>query len=173
MELIKYPNEFLDKKVKPFDWENLDSEKIEQEMISIMMNSDGIGLAANQVSLDARVFTIFPKRTKGITKPFAVIDPTIEQISLNKIEDVEGCLSFPKLWIKVRRPEKVTVKFLDSKQKECIMEFSGYDARCFLHEYDHLEGITFVNPARVSKLRLDMALKKQKKAVKELEHGRA
>ena len=58
MELIKYPNEFLDKKVKPFDWENLDSEKIEQEMISIMMNSDGIGLAANQVSLDARVFTI-------------------------------------------------------------------------------------------------------------------
>jgi peptide deformylase len=53
------------------------------------------------------------------------------------------------------------------------MEFSGYDARCFLHEYDHLEGITFVNPARVSKLRLDMALKKQKKAIKELEHGRA
>ncbi len=116
MELIRYPNEFLDKKVKPFDWENLDSEKIEQEMISIMMNNDGIGLAANQVSLDARVFTIFPKRTKGITKPLAIIDPTIEQISLNKIEDVEGCLSFPKLWIKVRRPEKVTVKFLDSNQ---------------------------------------------------------
>ena len=167
MELIKHPNEWLEKKIKPFDWENLDSEKIEQEMVSIMEDNKGIGLAANQVGLDARVVTILPKNIKGITKSFAIIDPTIEQISLNKIEDVEGCLSFPKLWLKVRRPDKVTVKFLDSKQKECIMDFSGYDARCFLHEYDHLEGITFVSPLRVSKLRLDMAIKKQQKIIKE------
>ena len=72
MELIKHPNEWLEKKIKPFDWENLDSEKIEQEMVSIMEDNKGIGLAANQVGLDARVVTILPKNIKGITKSFAI-----------------------------------------------------------------------------------------------------
>ena len=73
----------------------------------------------------------------------------------------EGCLSHIGLLLNIRRPKKLVAKFLDIEENECILEFSGIDARCFLHEYDHLQGIEFTD--RVSKLKLDMAKKKQRK----------
>ena len=58
MELIKAPNEFLEKQVKPFDFEKHDAKKISEEMISIMEKNNGVGLASNQVELDAQIFII-------------------------------------------------------------------------------------------------------------------
>ena len=80
----------------------------------------------------------------------------------------EGCLSFPGLYFKVKRPSVVSVQYLDIEQKECIIKLEGLHARVFLHEYDHLQGITF--DQRISKLRLEMAKKKQEKLLKDL-HG--
>jgi len=62
------------------------------------------------------------------------------------------------------RPKGITAKYLDIDAKECTIELYDLDARCFLHEYDHLQGIEFTS--RVSKLKLDMAKKKANKRIK-------
>ena len=64
MKLIYHPNSWLDKKVKPFDFDNLNAKEIEEEMIEIMDKNQGVGLAANQVELDAQIFIIKPEGLK-------------------------------------------------------------------------------------------------------------
>ena len=160
MELIKAPNEFLEKQVAPFNFDTMDADKISKEMIQMMLKYKGVGLASNQVGIDAQIFVM------GEKDPMTVINPIVTEVNTEKVEMEEGCLSFPGLYMKVSRPSVVSVQYLDIEQKECIIKLEGFHARVFLHEYDHLQGITF--DQRVSKLRLDMAKKKQQKILKEL-----
>ena len=169
MKLIQSPNNFLKRKVKPFDFNELDAKQISGEMCQIMMAKNGLGLAANQVELDAQIFVMRPIENEAVTKPFAVINPVIMKVDSDTVLGKEGCLSHLGLLLNIRRPKTLVAKFLDIDAKECILEFSGIDARCFLHEYDHLQGIEFTD--RVSKLKLDMAKKKQKKLIKEHVNG--
>ena len=169
MQLIQSPNSFLTRKVKPFDFNELDAKQISGEMCQIMMAKNGLGLAANQVELEAQIFVMRPIENKEVTKPFAVINPVIMKVDSDTVLGKEGCLSHLGLLLNIRRPKTLVAKFLDIDAKECILEFSGIDARCFLHEYDHLQGIEFTD--RVSKLKLDMAKKKQKKLIKEHVNG--
>ena len=78
----------------------------------------------------------------------------------------EGCLSYPNLWLDVKRPKSISAKYFDRTHTERTITLYDLDARCFLHEYDHLQGVTFTD--RVSQLKLDRAIKKQKKVQK---HG--
>ena len=160
MKLIKAPDEFLEKQVKEFDFSNMDPAEISKNMIDTMHKYKGIGLAANQVGVDAQIFVM------GEKDPMTVINPIITEVGTEKVEMEEGCLSFPGLYMKVSRPSVVSVQYLDIEQKECIIKLEGFHARVFLHEYDHLQGITF--DQRVSKLRVDMAKKKQEKLIKAL-----
>jgi peptide deformylase len=169
MQLIQSPNSFLTRKVKPFNFNELDAKQISGEMCQIMMAKNGLGLAANQVELDAQIFVMRPIENEAVTKPFAVINPVIMKVDSDTVLGKEGCLSHLGLLLNIRRPKTLVAKFLDIDAKECILEFSGIDARCFLHEYDHLQGIEFTD--RVSKLKLDMAKKKQKKLIKEHVNG--
>ena len=169
MQLIQSPNSFLTRKVKPFDFNELDAKQISGEMCQIMMAKNGLGLAANQVELDAQIFVMRPIENEAVTKPFAVINPVIVKVDSDTVLGKEGCLSHLGLLLNIRRPKTLVAKFLDIDAKECILEFSGIDARCFLHEYDHLQGIEFTD--RVSKLKLDMAKKKQRKLIKEHVNG--
>jgi len=169
MQLIQSPNSFLTRKVKPFDFNELDAKQISGEMCQIMMAKNGLGLAANQVELDVQIFVMRPIENKEVTKPFAVINPVIMKVDSDTVLGKEGCLSHLGLLLNIRRPKTLVAKFLDIDAKECILEFSGIDARCFLHEYDHLQGIEFTD--RVSKLKLDMAKKKQRKLIKEHVNG--
>jgi len=164
MELVKSPNPWLSKKVKDFDFDTLDPIQVSGEMCRIMMSNNGIGLAANQVALDARIFVMRPLESKDVLKPFAVINPIIREVSDNLIRAKEGCLSHTGLYLDVARPSSLVAQFLDLDAKECIIELTGIDARCFLHEYDHLEGIEYTD--RVSKLKLDIAKKRQDKLLK-------
>ena len=131
-------------------------------MVATMLKYKGIGLASNQVGIDAQIFVM------GEEKPITVINPIITEVGPERVEMEEGCLSFPGLYFKVKRPSVVSVQYLDIEQKECIIKLEGLHARVFLHEYDHLQGITF--DQRISKLRLEMAKKKQEKLLKDL-HG--
>lgn len=158
MKLVKSPNPWLQKKVQPFDFELLDATAIAQEMIDLMLAEGGMGLAANQVALDAQIFVMKPYLLAN-KEPFAVINPTIEKVSVNTADEPEGCLSFPELVMNVKRPRGIVVNYLDTDGKECTIELYDIDARCFLHEYDHLQGIEFTD--RVSKLRLQRAKKKR------------
>ena len=160
MHLIKSPNPWLEKKVKEFDFNKLDAISISNEMIELMDTAGGIGLSANQVGLDAQIFVMKPHLLED-KEPFALINPELESVTVNYEEMPEGCLSHPDLFLKVKRPKGVIAKYLDINAKECKIELYDIDARCFLHEFDHLQGIEFTD--RVSRLKLDMAKKKQRK----------
>jgi peptide deformylase len=165
MKLIKSPNTWLQKVVDPFDFNTLDAKEVSENMIALMTQEGGIGLSANQVGINAQIFVMKPHLLED-NSPLTVINPTIDKVSINSELMPEGCLSHPDLFLKVTRPKGLVVKFLDIDAKECIMELYDLDARCFLHEYDHLQGIEFTN--RVSRLKLDMAKKKQTKIRKTL-----
>jgi peptide deformylase len=130
-------------------------------MVTLMAEENGIGLSANQVGVNARVFVMYPHNIKDVNTPFAVFNPKIIKVSQEVELEEEGCLSFPGLFFKVSRPKIILVEFLDRDNNQHIIELTGIDARCFMHELDHLDGICFID--RISRLKLDLALKKQRK----------
>jgi peptide deformylase len=126
-------------------------------MLELMRSKNAIGLAGNQVGLLRRVFVM--KLADG--REIGCFNPWIMVGDNDNIEGEEGCLSFPNLWLKVKRNNKITAAYLDNTGKQCIIELEGIDSRCFKHELDHLDGITFTE--YVSDLKLQMARKKQRK----------
>ena len=164
LELKYNPFPLLYQKVKPFDFEKLDAKDIEKQMIDIMLANKGIGLAANQVGLDAQIFVMGSDFISDFPKPFAVINPEITETSETNKLDNEGCLSFPNVFVKVNRPSWIIAEFFDEEGEKKVGKIEGYDARVYLHESDHLNGITYKD--RVSKMKWDMAVKRTSKQIK-------
>ena len=163
LKLLTHPNPKLKEKLPDFDFDNpvIDPYVLEEEMVKLMYNANGIGLAANQVGVNARVFTIMTRNLEGVTEPFAAFNPKIVAAS-NDVEDgEEGCLSFPGLFFNIKRPAHVVVEFLDRDKNPVIIRLDGIDARCFQHELEHLDGICFTS--KISSVKLAMAVKKQRK----------
>jgi peptide deformylase len=146
------------------DW-NFDSdqdpEKIEYDMIRIMVDNNGIGLAANQIGLNKRIFVMGSEKASGFPLPFALFNPKIIEASEDQILDYEGCLSFPGVYLNVKRPAWVIAEFQNSKGDIIEAKIDGYMSKCFQHELDHLNGVCFVD--KVSKLKLQLAMKKMRK----------
>jgi peptide deformylase len=158
LNLVRDPDPILKQKAEPWDFAtHVNATTIEREMLEIMKSFNGIGLAGNQVGLLRRIFVM--KLTDG--REMGFFNPTILLGDDNKQEDTEGCLSFPNLWLKIPRHNKITAMYLDNTGKQCIIELEGLDSRCFQHELDHLDGITFTE--YVSDLKLSIARKKQRK----------
>lgn len=168
MKLVKSPDKWLQTAVKEFDFDSLDAKIISEDMIALMKKEGGIGLSANQVALDARIFVMKPHLLEDKTT-LVIINPHIESVTINNEEMPEGCLSHPDLYLPVKRPRGIIANYLDINAKECTIELYDIDARCFLHEYDHLQGIEFTD--RVSSLKLDRAKKKRQKLQRKLQHG--
>lgn len=163
LKLITYPNNILKETLPDFDFSNpvMDPRDLEEQMIQLMMAENGRGLSANQVGIRARVFAIKTEKLNGVTTPFAVFNPKVIAEDDEKVQDYEGCLSFPNLILPVKRSKHIVVEFLDRDKNPCIIRLDDIDARCFLHELDHLNGICFTSG--ISKLKLDLALKRQRK----------
>lgn len=166
MNLITAPSVMLENKVERFDLENIHPAPIALDMIDLMVKEGGLGLSANQVGFNGQIFVMKAMLNKQFGSPLTVINPIITGLSKELESSVEGCLSHPGLMLKVRRPISCTVEFdtLTSDYKNVIhieTKFDDIDARIFLHEYDHLYGIQFID--RVSKLKLNMAEKKRTK----------
>ena len=166
MILIKAPSILLEEPVLPFNIHQMDPVPIASDMIDLMNAESGLGLSANQVGLNAQIFVMKAILNKSHGSPLVVINPRINSISNTRDEGIEGCLSHPGLYLKVKRPTSIVVEFetLTDNYKSVIKvetKFDDIDARVFLHEYDHLHGVQFIN--RVSKLKLTMAEKRRKK----------
>jgi peptide deformylase len=158
LKLHKEDDPILKQSAENWDFENhVNAAVIEREMLEVMKTSGGMGLAGNQVGLLRRVFVM--RTTDG--REFGCFNPWIMVGDNDLITSDEGCLSFPNLWLKVPRHNKITASYLDNAGNPCIIELEGLDARCFQHELDHLNGITFTE--HVSDLKLTMARKKQRK----------
>lgn len=162
-QLYYEPFELLHQPVKEFQFNGeIDPHKLEAEMIAIMSANNGIGLAANQIGLDARIAVIGSHQITGFITPQAFINPVITNASETYKIDREGCLSFPGLWLNVRRPEWIEMSYQNPKGDVIEVRADGYLAKVLQHEIDHLHGICFTD--RVGRVKLDMALKKMEKA---------
>jgi peptide deformylase len=146
----------------PWDFTNdQNAEELERAMCDFMIANHGIGLAANQIGITKRVFVIGSYNIEGFPTPFAVFNPKILDSSEEQLLDKEGCLSYPDLWLSVKRPAVIQVEYQDSKGNFHEVAMSGLIARCFQHELDHLDGICFVD--KVSQMKLQLAMKKLNK----------
>jgi peptide deformylase len=159
MKLIYHPNEFLSKQLTLVDLENItfNPKELKQQMVDFMLANNGIGLAANQIGLDVSVFVM----GDSVTNSSMCINPTVLQYTEETTVDVEGCLSFPGIYVKVKRPKEILAEYYNENLEKQIVKITGYSARCYLHELDHTLGITFKD--RVSKVKWDMAQRKSKK----------
>jgi peptide deformylase len=159
MKLLYYPNKFLEKQMSPVDLSNpgFDPAQLKHQMVEVMLKYKGIGLAANQIGLDAQVFVLGDSHFNSSI----MINPTILQYTEETVDGYEGCLSFPNIYIRVKRPAEILAKFWNEKLEETVIKISGPTAKVYLHELDHLLGITVKD--RTSKLKWDMAKKKAAK----------
>lgn len=161
LTIIKNPNPILAERMPEFNFENpiIDPVQLEKDMIETMLANGGIGLSANQVGVQARVVVMGHRQFKDHAQAF--FNPIIAGVTDDLLEDEEGCLSFPNIYVKIKRPRGVLVRFQNSKGEIQESEFFGYECRCFLHEFDHLEGITYKD--RLSTLKWALAVKKATK----------
>ena len=142
--------------------EGLDRNELKENLIETMQSSFGVGLSANQCGVMERAFVMYSDiDTKELIGCF---NPKITGYSKEKILMDEGCLTYPGLWVKVRRAEDVTCSYEDENGGVQEAQMFGLEARIFQHEYDHMEGTNFTN--HVSKLKLDRAKKRLSKVAK-------
>jgi peptide deformylase len=155
MQLIKHPNPILKQQSEHWNFEkDTGAETLEVDMVQLMVESKGIGLAANQVGLLKRVFAIHLKDQV----PFCMFNPYILWGDNDMVLDDEGCLSFPDLFLKIPRHKNITAGYVDRQGNKRIIELTGIDSRCFQHELDHLDGVCFIE--HISPLKLALAKKK-------------
>jgi peptide deformylase len=162
LELLKENDPKLFEVADEWDFNNDGSpEELVKEMSKFMTDNGGVGLAAPQVGIKKRIFIM-----GNFIKFVACINPKIVSLSEERENDLEGCLSFPDLFMKVKRPTSAVVQYNTISGELVERELTGFECRVFLHEYDHLIGITF--DQRVGDLTLKMAKDKRKKELKKM-----
>ena len=134
-----------------------DKEKFEHDVVRLMLQESGMGLAANQIGITKRFFAIGHESFDTFQKHAIIWNPHVINFSEEKVIDVEGCLSFKDIFVKVERPKTIEVQYETTKGETKTAKLDGMESKCFQHELDHLDGITFNK--RVSKLRWQMANK--------------
>jgi len=141
-----------------------DRKQIKEDLIETMDHFKGIGLSGNQVGIMERVFVMYSNFTKR--EKIVCFNPKITFESETQELMDEGCLSYPGMWLKVKRPSWIEVEYEDENGEVIKDTFTDLTARVFQHEYDHMEGLDFTK--KVSRLRLDRANKRIKKQRKKL-----
>ncbi len=165
LPIYAYGQPVLKKKCRDITKEELkELGNIVEDMFETMYNANGIGLAAPQIGKDIRLFIVDTKQVeeedtmkfKGIKKAF--INAQVIEKKGTPYAYEEGCLSFPGINGKIERESKVVIKYLDEQFEEHTEEYDGLNARVILHEYDHIDGILFIE--KMSPLKLKMLKKK-------------
>ena len=155
---------FTDEALKDHDFK--DRKELTDAMFMAMKRYGGIGLSANQVGLPYRMFVAggHPQIENGLS--IAMYNPEIVSVSDEVISFKEGCLSFPFIFLDVKRPKDCVMKYTDSEGKEQEAHLKGMMARICLHEFDHMQGLVFTE--KVSKFRLQRAREKGQKMMKQM-----
>lgn len=157
LELVPEDSDILFQELPKFDFSNppVDPIQLSKDLAETMLANNGIGLSANQVGLPYRVFVIKSNPIIACFNPY-VVDDGEEELSLE-----EGCLSYPDLFIKIKRKKTIKVRYTEPSGQTNTRVFDGLTARIFLHEYDHLNGVKFID--RATSLHKEMAFKKRNK----------
>jgi peptide deformylase len=149
---------------------SVDAELLEfaEALTRTMYARDGVGLAAPQVGASKRMIVVDPHwaRDGKSKEPLVMLNPVIKE-SNGETETEEGCISLPGIYAKVIRPSDITVSYTGLDNERHTLKLSGYPAVVVQHEYDHLEGVLFIDRlGTVARLRLKLKLKElERKAV--------
>ena len=148
----------------PSEWDFVaepDGSMFANLMFERMKELGGVGLSANQLGVNVKMFVM------GIGElRISVFNPSIVSTSAEETVGIEGCITFPGIYVNMARPSSVTAKYFNEKGEEQTVEYIGLTARIFLHEYDHMQGITLKHKA--SKLKWDLASGRKTKRTKKI-----
>ena len=165
MKLVEQTNPILKKVCTPFDFDEpiMDPYEVSDGLQEIRRKDGGIGLAAPQVGIDTRALVIGMGnfQTEGVDDYDQVFfNPVITSSEGKDTYMVEGCLSFPNLFVKIKRPETITLYWETEEGTGCDEKFDGITSRILQHEIDHLNGVTFIQ--RANRFHLQQAQKQLK-----------
>ena len=152
MKLVKETDSILYKRCDPFDFNEpiMDPYELVDELHKVRKEGKGIGLAAPQVGLATQVLVIGMGdfKTEGVSEyDQCFFNPVITQFSEETEVMIEGCLSFPDLVVKIKRPKDIEVTWYSEEGSEVYQSFGGMTSRIIQHEIDHLDGVTFLKRA--------------------------
>ena len=161
-EVLQFPDPRLKQVAKPISEITDEIRELARDMCAVMYDEPGIGLAAPQVGASVRMFVIDTEWSEegAERNPTIMINPEFLR-RVGSITWEEGCLSVPDYQADVERSGEVTIRAIDLDGKEIIEEATGLRAVCLQHEFDHLDGILFID--RISRLKRSMYVKKRKK----------
>ena len=120
---------------------NLDRHHLSRVLVDNMIHHQGIGISANQIGIWERAFAMV--RDLEHQEVMVCFNPRIIKSYTEEVEMEEGCLSYPEVFLKIKRPDKIVVKYEDENKKTHKIKLEGLASRVFQHEYDHMEGIDF------------------------------
>lgn len=165
LDLVPENDPILHREFEEFDFSNPPTDPVElsNNLIETMVANKGLGLSACQVGLPYRMFVLWSEKPLEVFNP-RIVDQKNEFVTLD-----EGCLSFPHLFVKVKRPSMIKARFQDAGGQTHTQVFIGMTARCFLHEMDHLDGILYTQ--RASKIHVARAYNQRKMLTRKLKRG--
>jgi peptide deformylase len=172
LPIVTYNDPILRKETKPIQENSESLQRLIDEMFETMYNSNGVGLAAPQIGQDIQLFVMDADvmteehENEENLGPLVFINPEILAKEGEKIKMEEGCLSIPEVRDDVARPERITVSFQNRDFETEQMTVSGWVSRVIQHEYDHLQGILFLDYLSAFRRRL------HRSALKKIQNGR-
>jgi len=166
-DIIILPDKRLRLVSKPVAKIDSDIRELVGDMFETMYKAPGIGLAAIQVGVPARMVVMDLSKREAESEPKVFINPEITWSSEETSKYEEGCLSIPEVHEDVERPARVKVKYFDLDGNLHEETADGLFATCIQHEVDHLHGVLFID--HISKLKRDRTIKKFSKAAKRAE----
>lgn len=159
LPIYAYGQSVLRKKAQPIPQDYPDLKQLIDDMFETMYHDSGVGLAAPQVGKDIRLFIMDTLQLKKQEKPFQGIKKVmINAEMLDESGDPwlyeEGCLSIPDIHVEIERPPVIHIRYRDENWQEHTETFDGINARVIQHEYDHIEGVLFIDRMKPLKRRM-------------------
>lgn len=147
MELVKEHIQILHEKLREVKEVTPEIKELFSDMRKKMKEAHGIGLAANQVGLDLKMFVIDANLAQENSVPDAYINPEITEYSKDSAYMEEGCLSIPGYWHQIKRAKKIKFKAIDENGNKVKFKAKGMLARVLQHETDHVNGVLIKDKA--------------------------
>jgi peptide deformylase len=164
LDIVKYGDPVLTKRGQEVTEFDEDLHRLVDDMFETMYAAPGWGLAAAQVGVLKRLFVMDCSSGKDKKKRVALINPVIESEEGEQIAE-EGCLSFPGIYVEVKRPQRLVVKAQDIDGSNIELDVMDLEARCVAHETEHLDGELFID--FLSPLKRDLIKRRIKKRIKQ------
>ena len=161
--IFLYPDPVLLRPTVPVREVDDRTRELVRDLVDTMYAAPGIGLAANQIGVAARVCIVDLTAGDKAGELRVFVNPEVRQAEGREVGE-EGCLSFPEITLDIERPCRATVEALDLDGKRFVVEGEGLLARAMLHEIEHLDGFTFLR--NVSAVRREMVKRRIRKLIK-------